>query len=92
MHAGGVVTLTSSTQGAICPREEVILTVVRMLAIDYSGNESKAILSIIQWYLITLGNAPLLSLPPTSTHLYTLMYTCTCDAFPAWYCVDMQVE
>ena len=25
-YAGGVVTLTSTTQGAICPREEVILT------------------------------------------------------------------
>ena len=39
MHTGGVVTLTSSAQGAICPREEVTLTctVVGGVSLEWSS-------------------------------------------------------
>ena len=36
-----------------------------------------------------VGYAPLLSLPPPSTHLHTHVHMHT---FPVWYCVDIQTE
>jgi len=45
MHAGGLVTLTSSAQGAICPREEVTLmcTVAGGVSLEWSATFDSAI-------------------------------------------------
>jgi len=39
LYAGGVVTLTSSAQGAVCPREEVSLTctVTRAISLEWNS-------------------------------------------------------
>ena len=57
--------------------------------LSHTGNRSwRTLCQFTQWFLNMVSNAPLTHLPPT----YILVCTCARDTFPAWYCVDMQVE
>ena len=54
------------------------------LAIEAEGHY----VNLHSGFLNMVSNAPLSHLLPT----YTLVCTCTRDTFPAWYCVDIQME
>ena len=84
MHAGGVVTLTSSAQGAICPGEEVTLTCIVVGGVILEWR-SEAFNPFIRYTQFELGvvvvrgvfTATLTSVTPNSTILGSLNFVST---------------